>query len=393
MKIIGVGRSRMKMDTLTMNNSLVNRVLINMSNIHGGGALQVATSFISELLHIERPNWDVTVLISNEIAFNFNSQALINSDWGIKILNTYGIKSLVSSLNVLQRQYDVVFTLFGPKYTLYKAKVDIVGFAQLWILELDNPIMLSLSLYSRINLRIKYFLQECFFRRADHLIVELDHVKKSLSEKNIFSSDHISVVYNTFSSLYLDSNLWRNVVVNRNEYEVAIGYLTRDYSHKNIKILPRVAKILNYHYKMPVKFYLSLNSSEWSNYQQAFGELGETVGALSVFQCPKFYEQMDAVIFPSLLECFSATPSEAMVMKKPLFASDRNFVRDVCQEHAIYFDPLSAENIAYVIFSYFNGVRKSDWELEKARNHALAFSNARQRAQDYLRIIQQHLQK
>lgn len=139
-------------------------------------------------------------------------------------------------------------------------------------------------------------------------------------------------------------------------------------------------------------FYLTLNEMEWSNYSEDFGELGSTVGALSVYQCPAFYQQMDAVIFPSLLECFSATPLEALAMKKPLFASNRGFVRDVCQDYAFYFDPLDAEDIAKVIADYFQNELKADAEFERARSHVLKFSNAKQRAESYLQIIEQQLE-
>ena len=61
---------------------------------------------------------------------------------------------------------------------------------------------------------------------------------------------------------------------------------------------------------------------------------------------------MDAIIFPSLLECFSATPLEAMAMEKPFFASDREFIRDVCSDYALYFDPEDPISAANVINDY-----------------------------------------
>jgi len=98
---------------------------------------------------------------------------------------------------------------------------------------------------------------------------------------------------------------------------------------------------------------------------------------------------MDAIIFPSLLECFSATPLEAMAMKKPLFASDRKFVRDVCGDFAWYFDPEDPSDAANLISTYINKQMKLNGEeLNAAREHAIQFSNAHQRAINYLRIIQ-----
>ncbi|MOA18610.1 Glycosyl transferases group 1 [compost metagenome] len=101
---------------------------------------------------------------------------------------------------------------------------------------------------------------------------------------------------------------------------------------------------------------------------------------------------MDAVIFPSLLECFSATPLEAMAMQKPLFASDRGFVRDVCGDFAWYFNPLSADSAADVIAEYITKHHgKNQERLAAARRHVLNFSNARQRAENYLNIIRKAL--
>ena len=76
-------------------------------------------------------------------------------------------------------------------------------------------------------------------------------------------------------------------------------------------------------------------------------------------------------------------------MRKPLFASDHGFVSDVCGEHAYYFDPLDPDAIANVIAGYFNVRQKTEAELDSALEHVLAFSNARERAQKYLQLIEE----
>jgi len=227
-------------------------VLLNLSNIHAGGALQVAISFVSELLKINPSKHDIKVLISSEVADVFELETLSSSSWDIEVFNTYGLKTLFSELNFLQRQYDLVFTLFGPKYTWFKAKKDIVGFAQLWILELENPLMHQLSFLNQLKLRIKFGLQKQFFERADHLVVELEHVKESLVKQGIFPQEKISVVHNTLSDLYLNSSSWQAINIEPQENGIAIGFLTRDYPHKNVSILPKVAELLHKKYQLSV---------------------------------------------------------------------------------------------------------------------------------------------
>ena len=104
---------------------------------------------------------------------------------------------------------------------------------------------------------------------------------------------------------------------------------------------------------------------------------------------------MDAIIFPSLLECFSATPLEAMIMKKPLFASDRGFIKDVCFDFAYYFEPTDPESAAAVIHNFLESQCNEELEakLLAAKKHAENFSNARQRAVKYVDIIEDCLNK
>ena len=285
----------------------------------------------------------------------------------------------------------MVFTVFGPNYLRVKAKKEIVGFAQPWMLNFDNPISQKMSFLSKNVLRLKFLIQWLFFLRADHYVVELEHVKKGLIQSKGVDAEKVSIVYNTVSSLYLDESKWKSINIEKGTEEITLGIVTRDYPHKNIGILPAVGQILESKHNLKVHFYTTLNELEWSARDDFFKKHVSTVGSLSPDQCPSFYQQIDGVVFPSLLECFSATPLEAMVMKKPLFASDRGFVRDVCAEYAEYFDPLDANDIALKIARYFKTGSNNTEQLEKAKNHALNFSSARSRAEKYLEVIQKQM--
>lgn len=369
------------------------RVLINAANIHSGGGLQAVSSFIYELSNmVDEEVYLLHIVVSREVSNELYNLGLDSQVFAYyEIIDTFGLKAFFSKLNKIIKEYDVVFTVFGPNYLRVKSEIEIVGFAQLWILNFNNPISKDMSFLSRNILRVKFYFQWLFFLRADHYIVELEHVKKSLVENKGVDSKNISVVYNTVSSLYKDKSKWQSVRIKKNQEEISLGIVTRDYPHKNINILPMVAEVLETKHNLKVHFYTTLNDAEWATKGAFFKKYVSTVGSLSPDQCPSFYEQIDAVVFPSLLECFSATPLEAMVMSKPLFASDRGFVRDVCGDHAVYFDPLDADDIAFNIANYFKADTERAEQLEQARDHALGFSSAKGRAEQYLEIIQQHL--
>lgn len=368
-------------------------VLINASNLHTGGGLQVGISFLYEASRLNSRDLGLlNVVVSNEVHEGLTQIGVNMAIFGsYEIIDTFGLEALYSKLNHKVKEYELVFTIFGPNYLRVRAKNEIVGFAQLWILNFDNPISQKMSFLSRHVLRTKFYIQWLFFLRADHYVVELEHVKKGLIQSKGIDAEKVSVVYNTVSSLYLDKSKWKSINIEKGTEEISLGIVTRDYPHKNIGILPAVGQILESKYNLKVHFYTTLNELEWSARDDFFKMYVSTVGSLTPEQCPSFYQQIDGVVFPSLLECFSATPLEAMVMTKPLFASDRGFVRDVCAEYAVYFDPLDANDIAHKIARYFNTGSNRTEHLEKAKNHALNFSSARSRAEKYLEVIQEQM--
>ncbi|MDH1868548.1 glycosyltransferase [Pseudomonas chengduensis] len=368
-------------------------VVVNCANLHQGGGIQVASSFLDELSNFEFDHLKLIFWVSSEVDMNLRSlgsKICTHPNYFVK--NLYGIKAIYSDLNVEINCTDIVFSVFGPNYLRVKAKKEIVGFAQPWILNFNNPIANKMSLLDRNILRLKFFIQWLFFLRADNLVVELEHVKDSLVKYKGIDAGKVSVVYNTVSSLYFNQEKWRDVLVHKKKGHISLGIVTRDYPHKNLSVLPSVAKCLKDKYSLDVHFYVTLNDGEWAGKDSDFKQCVSTVGALTPDQCPSFYKQMDGVIFPSLLECFSATPLEAMVMEKPLFASDRDFVRDVCGDFAVYFDPLDPNDIARKIANYFTLKEDRSAMLKKAREYATNFSSAKGRAEKYLKIIQDTLE-
>lgn len=367
------------------------KIAINASNIHGGGALQAATSFLDEISRIEICDLEMHFFVSSEVDFSLrkiNSPCLMSDCY--KVINTKGLLAYFSSLNHELSKFHLIFTVFGPSYLRAKQPLNIVGFAQPWII--DNSAYKILGVFIRPILKAKFFLQSFFFKRADKLVVELDHVKKRIAAMKIKEERNVEVVHNCISSIFYSSKHWEPISVKLASENFLIGFLGRDYPHKNTEFLPAVKDILMDKYGIAVDFCVTMNKREWSVKSKVFKSKIFNVGSLSITQCPSFYELLDAVIFPSILECFSATPLEALAMKKPLFASNRDFVRDICGNHAFYFDPFDPNSAAEVIACYINELRhRDDRRLELAREHALKFSDPRTRAERYLEIIRNTL--
>lgn len=364
------------------------RLLINASNLHVGGGVQVATSVIGELTLMPALPPGLVVWASEVVDANLRK---LGYDLSVlpayEVVNSFGLSLLRSPLARRLHHFEAVMTVFGPLYVWKLAATNITGFAQPWIIYPNNEIYHESGWRQRLLSRLKFGLQAAFFRCADILVVELDHVREGLLRKGIGSASSVRVVRNCLSSLYLAPDSWQPVNVADTGSDVRLGFVGRNYAHKNTRIFPELIKILRRDHGVNASIHVTFTDEEWAACDDAFRAAVSNVGPLFVAQCPIFYRSMDAVIFPSLLECFSATPLEAMVMERPLFASDRPFNRDVCAEHAHYFDPMDPWDAAAKITAYLRDRNQEATRLTAAREHALSFSNASDRARQYLEIL------
>lgn len=363
-------------------------LLFNTSNLHVGGGVQVATSVIGELTLMPTLPSGLVVWASDAVDSNLRKLGYDLSVLpGYEVANSHGLKLLNSPLARRLQVFDAVFTVFGPLYVWKLAGVNITGFAQPWIIYPENELDEAMSWHQRLLSRLKFGLQTLFFRRANQLVVELDHVRAGLLRRGIGSPASIHVVRNCLSTLYISPDSWQSVAVPDTGASIKLGFVGRNYAHKNTRIFPALIDLLHRDHGIKASIYVTFTDEEWAACDDAFRASVTNVGALFVTQCPTFYSHMDAVIFPSLLECFSATPLEAMAMEKPLFASDRPFNRDVCLGHAYYFDPLSPASAAQAIAQVFLSGGPHPEALRAAREHAINFSSPKERAEQYLALL------
>lgn len=375
------------------------KILINASNLHNGGGIQVAVSFISELINFIAllRNNDVHIYVSSAVHENLEKNNFNNSYFkSYNVINIRGLEALTKKNRIKFIGFDAVFTIFGPLYLSRRIPNHIIGFAQLWILYPRNDANKLLNLKWRVLFRLKFFIQWLFFRlSATRLIVELQHVKDRLVSFKKYPADRIDVINNCIAGFYFDLEKWAPLplVESLTRRTIKIGYISRSYPHKNLLILLAVARQLEKISNLHFDFFVTLNDAEWSSFPVEFQSKIFNIGPLEIMQCPTFYKSMDGVIFTSLLECFSATPLEAMAMKRPLFASDRKFVRDCCGDNAIYFDPLSSVDIAEKINQWFNymPIEEREKHVENAYQHVISLPNSKDRAASYIGIINQQL--
>lgn len=369
-------------------------VLINLSNIRVGGAIQVAVSFLKDFSEIRNLlKFDFVIYVSNVVHRNLLSLGydFTGENW-YNIFNSYGI--IGSLRNVLTRRfsgYDLVFTVFGPFYSILTTKctINVVGFAQAWIIYPKNDVVQHFPFIKKISNLIKYRIQWIFFKKANILICELPHVKDGIVSKG-YPKDNVRIVPNCLASVYYKGSLRHPRPLNYNK-TIRLGLISRGYPHKNIAYIYDVAKLIsNTNTKYIYEFHLTLTEDEKNNYENNCISGVFNHGEIDIGSCIDFYSKLDAVIFPTLLESFSATPYESFAMRLPLFASDRLFMREVCSLHAIYIDPLDPRDAVLKIINWFERTPpeiRTSFE-NKAFDYVITRPKSMDRTRNYINIIE-----
>ncbi len=135
-----------------------------------------------------------------------------------------------------------MLVVFGPLYRLRTSIPCIVGFAQPWIIYPDNEIASAMSRLARWRTRLKFAVQSLFFRKADLLLVELEHVRRRLDTLGIAAESRVSVVRNCLSAIYGDPARWQQAPQLAPTGGFRLGFVGRDYAHKNTRIFPGSAR-------------------------------------------------------------------------------------------------------------------------------------------------------
>lgn len=369
-------------------------VLINCSNLHVGGAVAVASSFINSISMKKTLEFDVSILVSTKVMKNLVELGTDISNFRtVTIADFIGISALWKRLDEKIAGFDLVFTVFGPAYSMTSVKNHIVGFAQPSIIYPNSRAFLKVSMLNRFLMRLKFGIQKYFFSRAESLVVELEHVKVGLRKMPSFRSKDIYVVNSAVDSVFSDPDRWLPINnTNLQSSVIKLGLISRNYPHKNIDLLPYIKSALKKNHNIEAEFFVTFVPDEWAACTEHFRKTINNVGPLTLAQCPKFYESMDGVVFPSLLECFSAVPIESMLMKKPLFSSDLPFIRDCCKNHANYFKPEDAVSAASVIAEFF--AKSSDERtrlIDDAQEFVSLYPSATDRAESYINLMRHML--
>jgi glycosyltransferase involved in cell wall biosynthesis len=362
-------------------------ILINCSNLKIGGGLQVAHSFLYELL--KYPQHKYIVLLSQQMSGIINEtdfgQNFIFIHYSIQF-SWRGKNTFLDNI-VTKHKVEKVFTVFGPAY--WKPKVfHVCGYAKPQYVYKESPFFTQLPLKEKMKLKIKELIHLHSFRQAQLLITENEDVTERL--KKIIRDKKIVTITNNYNQIF-DNGKLGDKSIRLPEYEgLTLLTVSANYPHKNLQTIPKVIScLIKNNPELKFRFVLTLT-------EQQFGLKPDKdirnhilfIGKVSINQCPYLYEQSDFLFLPTLLECFSASYAEAMRMQKPILTSDLDFAKGLCGDAALYFNPLSVQDIAAKIVMLAGSKQLQNNLIENGNKQLLKFDNYKERAKKYLEVIE-----
>lgn len=140
---------------------------------------------------------------------------------------------------------------------------------------------------------------------------------------------------------------------------VRLLYVSLYSEHKNLATLLKALEVLNAGAGTKFKLMTTVDPA-WSGAawtvthredirlarRPGIAEWVEFAGPLSAEDVAELYAAADVFVFPSLAESFGFPMAEAMQRGLPIVAADTPVNREVCGRAAVYFNPLSAEELA-----------------------------------------------
>jgi glycosyltransferase involved in cell wall biosynthesis len=161
------------------------------------------------------------------------------------------------------------------------------------------------------------------------------------------------------------------------------------YFHKNFGILNPLAAELERRGLNHIRIVLTLPPDIFA---EKFSEQAKKYlinhGPVPPAQAPGLYAECDFTFTPTLVECFTATYPEAMIMRKPVITSDLPFAHTICRDAALYFNPKNAASIADTIEKLTGSSELQAQLINNGIKQLEQFTDPPARAAAYLRICQ-----
>lgn len=367
------------------------KILINTTNLKVGGALQVAISFIYECINFDEHEYFIFLSpsISKEIKQNlfpknFRFYEFKNPSRFILFDST--IKELDKEEEKINA--DIVFSVFGPTYWKPKAK-HIMGFANGLYLYEESPYFNSFSIIEKLKFNLKKEYHRILLKNnANFYILQTEDMKNRFSKFIDVDENKMAVVSSRHDSVFENKAADLKLLPKKSSDEFWFVTISAYYPHKRLDLINELVPIIK-HEQLNIKFVLTVSDDiiekKFSNSKEYIINLG----AVKLEDCPYVYSKCDALFLPTLIESFTASYPEAMIMKKPILTSHYSFAKTVCKDAALYFDPYNRDDIMAQIRKIYGDKGLYNDLVEEGLKVVQELPSSKDRASQYLSLCKE----
>ena len=325
-------------------------VVLDLSNLRHGGALQAASALLADLSMVRPlPEWlhHCEVRVSSQVLDHLTVPQ--DSIPGVLVARALSKSQIVAFPSRHDRRPTLRFRLFGPSYDMREARVEVMGFASGRLL---FPEQLASGSYRVESVRWKAEKRFKLWaaRHADYYVVETSSVARKLQTALSLDPARIHVVHNEPHAVF---RLPKVSVCRWTPGDpLVLIYPARAYRHKNHEIIPEVIRRSAAAHGIRANVHVTLRTEEWHTLKALQINGVTNLGELDPRGLAHAYSRAHAVFFPSLLEASSATPLEARVQGLPLLGSDRSFVRESAGSASVFFEPTDVDSAVSALATF-----------------------------------------
>jgi len=364
------------------------RAEIHAANLHHGGGAVGAASFVADLPRLSAEGrldafTELAVVLSTTVARNVPDLDAVRRVPRCRV----EVRDDRPTMRAVARRRqapttDVRFVVRGPHYGPLDAGRTIAGFAD-GSMYFPAP-MAGEGRLARLAHEAKNVLKRRLLAHYDGYVVQTERLAARL--RRSFDPTPVWVVPNSPADVFWDPDRWVPTPLPPRTGTIRFFYPARGYAHKNHAIIGPLGELLRREHGVELEVVTTLRDDELAAQPEQVRQFCRNVGEVTVAQCPDLYRQCDGVFFPSLNETASATPLEGMAMRRPVVASDRDFVRLDSGEVPVYFDPLDARSAADAVMAVVEGA-VDDERLETGYRYVRSLPSSFERSCAYVGII------
>ncbi|HMZ88832.1 MAG TPA: glycosyltransferase family 1 protein [Chitinophagales bacterium] len=206
---------------------------------------------------------------------------------------------------------------------------------------------------------LKHFTPK-YLSKADAIITVSDYSKKDIIDKYQIADSKIDVVANGASDNFkpldeVNRSIVKQKISSGSEYFIYVGSI---HPRKNVGMLMKAYDQLRAEgicdHKLVIVGRYAWKSGETYNIYKSMQFIDDVIftGSMNQEQLTEAIGAADALVYPSLFEGFGIPVLEARYAGVPVICSNSSSLPEVGGEHAIYFDPNSAEAITTAMVQF-----------------------------------------